>query len=450
MLLPTMWAFWALMSASASSRGGVAVGAAQGVVDADYYAILKINSNADSAEIRAAYRQAALSAHPDKGGTPQEFHLISEAFNVLSCTDNRSCYDQRRVENTRLAHHCKGQKRKGSEDPTAERAKNAKSTPLARKNQALQHLRFLLQSMDKPSRDAAMSNHSIIPEKVQLALIEFIRKSPETTPKPSDRFPQRISVGSTRLCTKNNVTTGKNSNAELDIENLRFYTRMTNVEAAVEQQLILAKVLDRVSAASGAKKEFWDIPVHVRKIFDEVFAEHGTSMQEFGLSVRVEMRAPEWVANANHITSPVLPFEEAVALRARLLHARCTSWDRLRAEWVPLLQRGKCAWSLEDAEKHVQHERRIFLNKQLGHAVANAARALDVQDRLVRKESTLASRTSTMQAKTSVATNCEKEYLSAKRLRVHERAFKAATPSGIEATRAFLLKSTFGIQSVYS
>lgn len=57
---------------------------------ADLYAVLNVTPGADAAEIRTAYRRAALLAHPDKGGSGEAFHLVTHAFNILagvtSCT----------------------------------------------------------------------------------------------------------------------------------------------------------------------------------------------------------------------------------------------------------------------------------------------------------------------------------------------------------------------------
>ena len=50
----------------------------------DYYEVLGVPSDADEKTIKKAYRQAALVAHPDKGGTDAEFQQVNEAFSVLS------------------------------------------------------------------------------------------------------------------------------------------------------------------------------------------------------------------------------------------------------------------------------------------------------------------------------------------------------------------------------
>ena len=42
-------------------------------LDRNYYAAIGVARDADDATIKKAYRAAALIAHPDKGGTDEEF-----------------------------------------------------------------------------------------------------------------------------------------------------------------------------------------------------------------------------------------------------------------------------------------------------------------------------------------------------------------------------------------
>ena len=58
------------------------------------YSILGVSKNADTAEIRTAYKQLAKEHHPDKGGDPEKFKELSEAHEVLSNTERRQLYDQ--------------------------------------------------------------------------------------------------------------------------------------------------------------------------------------------------------------------------------------------------------------------------------------------------------------------------------------------------------------------
>ena len=65
----------------------------------DYYKILGVSKTATDAEIKKAYRKAALKYHPDKNPNDKEnaakkFKLIGEAYQVLSNADERAAYDR--------------------------------------------------------------------------------------------------------------------------------------------------------------------------------------------------------------------------------------------------------------------------------------------------------------------------------------------------------------------
>ncbi|KAI7950090.1 hypothetical protein MJO28_008911 [Puccinia striiformis f. sp. tritici] len=65
----------------------------------DYYSILGISRSADEAQIKAAYKKAALKYHPDRNVQDPEtankkFKEVSEAFQVLSDKNQRTVYDQ--------------------------------------------------------------------------------------------------------------------------------------------------------------------------------------------------------------------------------------------------------------------------------------------------------------------------------------------------------------------
>lgn len=63
----------------------------------DYYAILGIEKNASTSDIKKAYRKLAHKHHPDKGGTKEDearFREVNEAYQVLSDPAKRQQYDQ--------------------------------------------------------------------------------------------------------------------------------------------------------------------------------------------------------------------------------------------------------------------------------------------------------------------------------------------------------------------
>lgn len=57
------------------------------------YELLGVDPNASAADIKKAYHKAAMRHHPDKGGDPEQFKDIQQAFEVLSDQERREQYD---------------------------------------------------------------------------------------------------------------------------------------------------------------------------------------------------------------------------------------------------------------------------------------------------------------------------------------------------------------------
>jgi len=60
----------------------------------DPYAVLGVSRGASAEEIKKAYRRLALKEHPDKGGDPEKFKAIAQAYAVLSDPQERAAYDR--------------------------------------------------------------------------------------------------------------------------------------------------------------------------------------------------------------------------------------------------------------------------------------------------------------------------------------------------------------------
>ncbi|MHC6177119.1 J domain-containing protein [Glutamicibacter sp. X7] len=58
------------------------------------YEILGVSRTATLAEIKVAYRKAARSAHPDLGGSAEQFKLVQHAYQVLSDEHARESFDR--------------------------------------------------------------------------------------------------------------------------------------------------------------------------------------------------------------------------------------------------------------------------------------------------------------------------------------------------------------------
>lgn len=59
-----------------------------------YYEILGVARTSSETEIRKAHRKLALKEHPDKGGDPEKFKEINEAYETLRDAEKRKVYDQ--------------------------------------------------------------------------------------------------------------------------------------------------------------------------------------------------------------------------------------------------------------------------------------------------------------------------------------------------------------------
>ena len=57
------------------------------------YRRLGLDEHCSDADVKKKYRALALKLHPDKGGDPEEFKAVSEAYAVLSSAEKRSVYD---------------------------------------------------------------------------------------------------------------------------------------------------------------------------------------------------------------------------------------------------------------------------------------------------------------------------------------------------------------------
>jgi DnaJ-class molecular chaperone len=69
-------------------------GGAAGSADREYYDTLGVDPSCTEEELKRAYKKRSLRAHPDRGGSEEEFKQLNEAYQVLSDTQKREAYDR--------------------------------------------------------------------------------------------------------------------------------------------------------------------------------------------------------------------------------------------------------------------------------------------------------------------------------------------------------------------
>lgn len=74
-------------------------------VDTDkLYGVLGVEKNATQREIKKKWRSLCKKHHPDRGGDPEKFKELEEAYHVLSDQDKRNLYDEGGMEAVRSGH----------------------------------------------------------------------------------------------------------------------------------------------------------------------------------------------------------------------------------------------------------------------------------------------------------------------------------------------------------
>lgn len=414
----------------------------------DLYSMLNLTPSASMAEIRSAYRHAALHAHPDKGGSATAFHLITFAFEVLSCPSSREVYNrtcgkktnescsslrakskksyavkekinaqrglkrsmQGSPDNEKWKQQCTSKNKEPanarlqrqrasnlldnslaepSEDVPDDPGDHTAETSLKLRSSAahcqadttLRRLQAVLTSVTRDQRRDAILQMPLDVRKALVAYMENPQKTTMMTTRPDDN----VHKTSTRAFPARNIdmrtrkyTFGTRYQAQLRIKHLRMYgSAQEDIETAIKHQMAFIQLSHAINDASG---DVWNDPDTFCKLFRAVLNQHGTSDTQIGLSVFIFMRADEWIDRSRAITSPVMPLHDALVLQSKLLHARKTSWEALRAEWIPLMQRTQHArtqnLTYEKAFNLAEQSRRKFLEHRIRRLVYGVQRAL--------------------------------------------------------------------------
>jgi len=62
--------------------------------ESNLYGVLNVNEHDSIEKIKKSYKQLCIKHHPDKGGNPEKFQKISDAYRILSNRTYRMLYDE--------------------------------------------------------------------------------------------------------------------------------------------------------------------------------------------------------------------------------------------------------------------------------------------------------------------------------------------------------------------
>jgi len=348
------------------------------------YKVLRVSPTAGVSTIRTAYRRAALSTHPDKGGSEKLFHLVALAFETLSHRASREAYDKLNgigrcqaapglsCNNERSniwcnIHSCSSPKRqRDGVDEQSAKAKPPKGSnrartavQVSRRAKVFWRLQNVLQSFDVAQRREAMSS---MEPRIQRALLvhmqthKNVKLSGRRPMSNHDRPPSsgsrglpgtnsgRINAGSAP--TKSGVSgihkMGRLYRASIAVANMEMYSRMrTRLATAIDDHVILAQVQEIIMLnidSKSSKSQQLDENVLVLRLCQRCLEENGVSEEEMQLRAKVRLRVGKWMGPLR-ISSPAMSLEEALAMRSKLLRSRQLSWQSFRIECVSVFQR---------------------------------------------------------------------------------------------------------------
>lgn len=311
----------------------------------DLYAVLSLASSATFAEIRSAYRRAALVAHPDKGGRPEDFAALTGAFMTLSEEAARESYDRRRA----VAPAVKM-------PPAAARRGNLLRL-------ALERLRRTLQRLESSERQSAITG---MRPKARAALLNFMESaskldSAKTLARPEPEHSAETAGELDGDCSPMLASPTRSSSrlrslkrrsgrlgiqqshsmqrplfrATLMFSNLKFWTRFQgDMGLALEHHILLVQIRQAALAGCGEGGPTDD---RIHDACTSVLEKAGTTAQGLGLRVQVELNVGHR-PHRQYVGSPVVSLEDALAWRTRLLSARRLGWPSFRTVWSELLQ----------------------------------------------------------------------------------------------------------------
>jgi len=383
---------------------------AKALADRDLYGELGARPGAHLADLQSAYRRAALTAHPDKGGSAAAFQRLTAAFEVLSCPATRELYIREREQKPRFGcvsskkvcgtPRQSGPKPVGPNSGSRQKRKHANIGYMARKRAlhratkvakdkslrraAVIHLAGILKSVRQVNSTRLKQMLDDMKPRVKEAIFTYMKTHQATVASKvesgrtsSIMTEERSFYWGTSIRTIRHAKAPRYQ-AQLRMRHLRIQTRVQmEMESALYHQTGL---IHACTALTAAGVDIWNDADCFCSIFEARLHEIGLSLGDLGLSAHIFMRADDMFCRPAVITSSVMSLNAAVAEHSKLCRVRRESWESLRAAWVPLMRSTRHAQrrSLSESEAVAIADR-----ARLGLLERHFARALRVAERLL-------------------------------------------------------------------
>jgi hypothetical protein len=177
-------------------------------------------------------------------------------------------------------------------------------------------------------------------------------------------------------------TYGRTYIAQMDVGFVRIWTRgQRDIEQAIEHKVMLSQLCDMIAVMDASHGQTWSDTGKLNRIVATCLRNSNLSADKLGLRACVQMRATEYVHRKYVATSPAMSLSKALSLRASLVSARRSCWERFRDQWIKLMCAAKGARSKgfthKDAEAMLNRARSDYLEKSLALAVKSVEKLLD-------------------------------------------------------------------------
>ncbi|CAJ1357489.1 unnamed protein product [Effrenium voratum] len=277
----------------------------------DPYAVLGLSGSFTFHQLSEAYRRAAAQR---TGALP----LVASAFEALSRTERSG----------------PGRKRSQRASAKGRRGLPGADTALSR---ALGRLKRQLQLLSPAQRLERVESLSA---KLRLQLLRFMEL---TAPVDRAAQPDAASVR-VKGCGLQRNRQGL-YRAKMNLEHISLYSAFVPAEDAVESHILLAKIRHLVALRmsrllrreEGLFEAFQAAFAQLEDDQDGSVGDVNAFLLRRGIRAYLTIHAHRWLGST-HVTSPVLPLAEVVALRQRLLSARERGWAAFRAAWVAMME----------------------------------------------------------------------------------------------------------------